>query len=73
MRTILDAIDLYYQNDHFDIYINTFFNDDVDKYDDDTILVELMYPYRINYVSFAIKEIEGNYKIVKYIGIYDEE
>ena len=65
--------DLKYQNAPFEIYINTFFNDDIDKYEKDTILVELMYSHPINYVSFAIKEIEGKYKIVKYIGIYDEE
>ena len=70
---LIDYSDLKYQNAPFEIYINTFFNDDIDKYEKDTILVELMYSHPINYVSFAIKEIEGKYKIVKYIGIYDEE
>lgn len=64
---------LSYQTAPFDVYINTFFNDDIDKYNEDIIFVELKYSYPINYVSFAIKKIDGKYKIVKYIGRYDEE
>ena len=64
---------LSYQTAPFDIYINTFFNDDIDKYDENTIFVELKYSHPINYVSFAIKRINGKYKIIQYIGRYDEE
>lgn len=64
---------LSYQTAPFDIYINTFFNDGIDKYDENTIFVELKYSHPINYVSFAIKRINGKYKIVQYISRYDEE
>ena len=67
------AKDLKYQNDTFDIYINVFFNDNIDNYDEDTIFVELKYGHPINYVSFAIKEIDEQLKIQKYVARYDEE
>ena len=65
--------DLKYQNDPFEIYINTFFNDNIEDYDEDTIFVELKYGHSINYVSFAIKEINNQLKILKYNARYDEE
>ncbi|WP_074643738.1 hypothetical protein [Treponema bryantii] len=57
---------LYDHVDPFDIYINTFFNDNIDNYDEDIIFVELKYSDPTKYVSFAIKEIDGKYKIIKY-------
>ena len=69
----LNYTDLYLNTSPFEIYINTFFNDDIDKYDEDTIFVELKYRHAINYVSFAIKKINGEYKIIQYVGRYDEE
>lgn len=67
------VFDLKYQNAPFDIYINVFFNDNIDNYDEDTIFVELKYGHPINYVSFALKEIDDQLKIQKYVAIYDEE
>lgn len=62
-----------YQDDSFDIYINTFFNDDISKYDEDIIFIELMYSYPMEYVNLAVKEVEGKYKISNYSVRYDEE
>ena len=63
--------DLEYHNHSFDIYINTFFKDNIEDYDEDTIFVEFKYFNPIDYASFAIKKINNQFKILKYYAIYD--
>ena len=64
---------LEYVNSKFNIYINVFFNDEIENYDEDTIFVEFKYSNPIDYVSFALKEINGELKIQNYIARFDGE
>lgn len=68
-----NRMNLNYRNEPFDIYINVFFNDNIDDFDEDTIFVELKYKYSLDYVSFALKEVDGKLKILKYVERFDEE
>lgn len=63
---------LEHESPEFRTYINVFFNDDIDKFDKDTIFVELEIDGIYNYVSFALKEINDELKITNYVVRYNQ-